>query len=1516
MIALPSALLITVQIPSVQTYLIHRAVGALSSHADAEINIGHVYYSFFNKLVIQDISIVSPTPLGNSDTLLACKTLSISIKPQSLLNRRFHADRLILEDGVFNFVTEGSGGKNNVSRIFGKGKKKDKRNNDFVLSVDDLRLNDFRFGLVNKTSSRYRQHGPEFIDFNDLDLSGIYVHLKGLRYVDNVLHAQIRNLSAMDKSGYFISRLTGNAEVSSHEARISNLFIKDNYSTVRALYYSMKYESAKSFADYVHDVHMAAVFNNTTLDFRTIGKMSPGLENCSVAVNITGHVSGPVDNMRGDNLYVTMLSGFTSLNLDASIKGLPDVDETISNIKIKESSFTSSDISEIIAGFGNGKSPEFLESLNPFDVYRFNGEIDGLLTDFALKGALESEYGLAEADVVINAAEPEKGFEIKGFAGLTDTDLRYFSGIGLLGNATAYAAFGATIKGKDIDLDLRRLNVGNIEINGYGYTGITAEASYSGNIFDGVLEVSDPNLKLALKGKGSSDLSSLDVAADLEHVNLSAININRRDSVSIASAALHANFVSNGKGDIFGNIEASGMRYENEWKKYKFGDLHYNSVSHEGDYSIHIASPFLDADYRGDAPLSSCIDDVKRKVIGEMLPAVVKGIEKGEFPSDSIDSVHSYEMKVVMKDMDNVLDAVFPSVRIADSSIVDFRVAGRNADFRFASDSLGWGGAALEGIDLSVEKDSVARIAMRWDGFSLWKMNISDVLLESRIFNNALATELRFGGNDSDYGAGVFPGTAHDGISVPDGFYQGMYGIPAYASSARPDADIFINSKIVRDSSGGIGFYSSFDSSYVYFKSARWDILPSSVDYHGGRLVFDGFSILNGSQSFGIDGSLSKDDADRLSLAMNRFDISILNLLMKKNMDLQGFLTGGADLGKIGGETRLLLDVKGDSLSISGSEIGGLDLTSRWNSDYSRLDVMMSNVLDGRRQFYAEGFYAPSTKSIGFDLEADSLPVKYFEPVLSSVVTDLGGSVSFSGAKISGTLQSPVADCPAVRFNGMNLTIDYTKVPYVLDGYASVNSSGASFKNAVITDSGGGRGILNGGLEYEFFKDFRVNLNLLFDNLQCLNTAETDNSAFYGNVTGSGALDMTGPFNELVLDMNFSTGPNSSFHIPLSSSSNASNTDIIKFVNPFASDDVVEKARAMEDKPNIIVRMNAAVNPDADIQIEINKSLGDILRTTGTGNVSLEVNPRNDLFNIFGDYTVSDGSYRFVILGITSKDFELQEGGQINFNGNIMNSTLNLAASYRTKASLNTLISDTTSISTRRTVDCNIQMSGALVNPELRFSIDIPDLEPTTKARVESALSSDDKVQKQFASLLVSGNFVPDEQSNIVDNSSLLYSNASEMISNQLNNVFRQLDIPLDLGFNYQPGAERGQDLFDVAISTQLFNNRVVVNGNIGNGQYDKANSVVGDIDIEIKIEKKGRLRLNLFSHSADQYSNYLDDSQRQGIGIVYQEEFNTFDELYRRIFWSKKRQEAYRRKMAREILESGKSSGNANGQE
>ena len=89
-----------------------------------------------------------------------------------------------------------------------------------------------------------------------------------------------------------------------------------------------------------------------------------------------------------------------------------------------------------------------------------------------------------------------------------------------------------------------------------------------------------------------------------------------------------------------------------------------------------------------------------------------------------------------------------------------------------------------------------------------------------------------------------------------------------------------------------------------------------------------------------------------------------------------------------------------------------------------------------------------------------------------------------------------------------------------------------------------------------------------------------------------------------------------------------------------------------------------------------------------------------------------------------------------------------------------------------------------------------------------------------------------------------------------------------------------------------------MVNGNIGNKQYSSGNSqneVVGDIEIEIKLDRSGSFRLNLFSHSADQYTNYLDNSQRNGVGVTYQTEFNTLKQFFKNIFSSRQKRQAAR---------------------
>ena len=240
-----------------------------------------------------------------------------------------------------------------------------------------------------------------------------------------------------------------------------------------------------------------------------------------------------------------------------------------------------------------------------------------------------------------------------------------------------------------------------------------------------------------------------------------------------------------------------------------------------------------------------------------------------------------------------------------------------------------------------------------------------------------------------------------------------------------------------------------------------------------------------------------------------------------------------------------------------------------------------------------------------------------------------------------------------------------------------------------------------------------------------------------------------------------------------------------------------------------------------------------------------------------------------------------------------MDSDLDIDGIYSTKASVATLIADTSAVSARRTVNCGIGISGKLREPQLSFSIDVPDLDPTTKSKVESALNTEDKVQRQFIALLISGGFLPDEQSGVVNNSNVLYSNLAEIMAGQLNNILQKLDIPLDFGLNYQSN-DSGTNIFDVAVSTQLFNNRVIVNGNVGNrdNRYSAGADVVGDLDIEIKLDKPGQVRLNLFSHSADDYTTYLDNTQRNGVGVTYQREFNTFKEFFRSLFMTRKKRE------------------------
>jgi hypothetical protein len=63
----------------------------------------------------------------------------------------------------------------------------------------------------------------------------------------------------------------------------------------------------------------------------------------------------------------------------------------------------------------------------------------------------------------------------------------------------------------------------------------------------------------------------------------------------------------------------------------------------------------------------------------------------------------------------------------------------------------------------------------------------------------------------------------------------------------------------------------------------------------------------------------------------------------------------------------------------------------------------------------------------------------------------------------------------------------------------------------------------------------------------------------------------------------------------------------------------------------------------------------------------------------------------------------------------------------------------------------------------------------------------------------------------------------------------------------------------------------------------NNTNSLVGDVDINVKIAKNGKLQLKAYNHSNNNLI-YETSPYTQGVGLSYREDFNDFEELWQKI--------------------------------
>jgi len=91
--------------------------------------------------------------------------------------------------------------------------------------------------------------------------------------------------------------------------------------------------------------------------------------------------------------------------------------------------------------------------------------------------------------------------------------------------------------------------------------------------------------------------------------------------------------------------------------------------------------------------------------------------------------------------------------------------------------------------------------------------------------------------------------------------------------------------------------------------------------------------------------------------------------------------------------------------------------------------------------------------------------------------------------------------------------------------------------------------VLNGKITTNYFKDIQLDLNLVPNNFQFMNTRERDNELFYGTVYASGLVLVTGSPTDVNLNVSVKTEPNTAIFLPLTSTSSVSEHSFLNFAS-------------------------------------------------------------------------------------------------------------------------------------------------------------------------------------------------------------------------------------------------------------------------------------------------------------------------------------------------------------------------------
>lgn len=1467
-IILPLGLSLLLSVPAVQNYAARTAARKASEFLGTRIEIGRVDVKLINRVVVEDFYVEDFT----GDTLLYVKYLDAAVLDLGLAGKGLVFGTARLYGGGFH-LRQGRSGEMNVKEIVSKIRgDRPKGNGRFHLSINRIEASDMDFTM--RLAPRPYKGG---VNYSDMQLRGFTADLDGLSIGGGDIVMGIDRLVFTERSGFEVRDMS----VEKFTIRDGKLLFEhlniqtpDSFLSLPHLY--LVGDAWSSYKNFTDSVEVDAVSAGSTVSTASLQYFVPSLAGRSLTLeDVDLSTRKTVSELE---VSLTRASVYSSeIALEAVSRGLPDLDKARIDVHVSKLATSAAGINAIMRGFAGRTLPQSVaRMISNAGKIHVEGDFTGGFSDFEARAELSSAAGGADLNVsmrdsVAGVRELLCGAVLRGF------NVGRVAEVENLGRVWADASFSGTLSEEGGIAGAVEAEVSGAEFLGYRYHDIKVDGRVEDRSFDGRIVSADSNLDFDFGGvmDFNSQVPWYDVALNLRTADLARIGINTRDSVSVLSAVVSAHAHGIGMDNLNGYVEVADARYVYDSDTLATSSMKLTGKNSEHSKYLNFTSEFMDIEFQSRLSYRDMFDYLKTFLRG-YLPVLYEGsageeVDAGDRRLYASDASSYSLLTLDVKNADRLLPAVVPYVQLSP---------GTSLSFMFNPYS--------EQFSLSARSDYV-----EYKNILMTKVNVS---------SGNRGDSLSLYVNSEDFYAGKF---FLPNLAVMGGAKDGHVNLSTMFSNEeeRFSALLGLRADMTQTEDAGMRISMRFSPSYVTRGDKRWQIMTRGIVYDTQRIVIRDFAIRSGDNLLRVDGVASRNAEDTLRLTLHDFDIGpLLNATSEMGYRVGGSTNGYADMSSALRGGRLFAHIMVDSMHVNDVRVAPLLLESGWDfqSERVRFDVLNRRTVEQ----VVRGFFSPADGRFLVNAKLDSLDLSLMNPVLGSVIADNTGKANAS-VRVTGTMKHAVLG-GVINIPHYSTRIPYTNVTYSMhDAVIDIADNVLSLRKTSARDSDGGSAEVGLTVNLNSLKDVRYDVSVRPDNVLVLNTTEKDNSQFYGKVYASGYASIRGSRLGTEMTVVATTKGKSEFFLPLGGKRDFTQDDFIVFrdaARPAAdsANYLVRKKMMYERKQrqksrgpsSLSMNMTVNVTPDAEFQLVIDPSTGDVIKGRGQGTVDMHINPKNDEFSMYGTCSITEGSYQLTLLDLAKYRFEIADGSSITWTGEPEDALLDITAVYRLKTSIAPLMNYTDDYQRRPVpVECLIYLSDRLSQPTVRFDVQVPTADTETKNVLANALNSQESVATQFFWLLAFKSFISEGATTAQTLGAGSFGSSAtgfQLLSNSISNWLSTSKYNIIV--RYIPQSETANDEFDFGFTKELIDNRLIleIEGNYmvdraSVGAASNASNLTGDFYLTWLIDRAGNLKLKGFSQTIDRFDENQ-GLQENGIGIYYKKDFNTLGDVFREI--------------------------------